>query len=618
MRASVFGRLNVEGSSFGLRLGQLIAAVALLYALNCLLSAASYVKDYLAARSWTQVPATVTEVTFDKPVDSEETPPWLTVRYRYHWLDQEFEGDRLTLAGSHYSLKTLLQDSTHQLVESLASKASVDCYVDPDLPTNSVLNRDFFVTVLASRLAIFSIVSFLGGLTLIVMTTELNARKRKDKFRVSSTDEPWRWRADWEAGKIRSVSRIDSRILVGFAVFYLIVIFPLGLLVIREHGGKIISFSGITLIVLGWGAVNLIRMRLWSQRRLDYCEFQLAGQTGIIGGPLYGSIKMPAKKPSGTLLRLSLECVELKVIDNRNSQEDARIESKVVWRDTKLLKKTLRSDVPGSILVPVYFVIPFDCPSSQPDGSPSVHWHLKIGPDGGEGLAEYALFEVPVFKTPDSSPDFEANQEIMEEYEVPIELQTLLKRAGCNWYQDKNETFVEFSLYRPIHLFYGLAFLSALGLIAAVLFFFSLAVWSIVPGIVAVLVIFSLSEMFLWRSRVKVKGNELTASAGILGFRKRLDVTLDQIVGIDSAVEYVMSEQSAYMLQLTAHIPVEVEEDPIDKGDHDEDDEDDYDIKQLVIVRRLSSEREAKMLGDWLTEQLGLSCRTTSGASDRR
>ncbi len=613
MRASVLGRLSVRGTSTGLRVAQIVSVFVLLFAARSLLSTVSYVSEFARAGNWDQVPATLTEVTLDKPADSDESAPWLTLRYRYSYRGEDHEGNRLTLAGSPFYLRPLLEETGKRLAESLVTQTLVDCYVDPTHPSSSVLDRKFLVTVVACRFGGFILGAAIGGLLLIVPTTELMRRGRIDALRASSPGEPWRWREDWSFGRIRSASRVDSWILVGLAVGYLVIVLPLGLLVVKEHGREILSVPGGVLIVGGWAAFNLARTRLWSHRRFDGSVFQLAGQTGVIGGPIYGSIAMPIKLPEGKPVRLSLECITLESVDNDSANDHGRIEERVLWRDSQLLQHTLQSGEANLTLIPVYFAIPYDCKASQPNGNPAIQWYLKVGPEGGAGLAEYAAFEVPVFETSDSSPGFEADPEVMSQFEVPLELQAVLDRSGCVIQRAIKETRLRFSLFRWVPVLQALMFSGFLVALATVLIIFSYDLWAILPGLLAAVVLLASADRFLWRSEIRANDLEIDAVAGLWGFRKRLAINRDVVTGVESGVEFAMKERSSYSVRLTALIPIEDEfddtderVDPTQEFSHEQtgDLEQEFRLEVLVVARGLSSEREAKLLSQWLAEQL--------------
>ena len=261
--------------------------------------------------------------------------------------------------------------------------------MNPHHPERAVINRNFIVGEFSRLVTYFLLASTAGYFALLLPTKEIRHRQRLALLKTTLHDQPWKWRPDWVSGKIRSISRWDSQILVGLALIYLLVYLPLQLLGRLEQGQTFFDWTGILLLVLGWGAINLIRMRLWSHRRFDGSIFQLAGETGIIGGPLVGSILMPTKFPNDQPLRLSLECVRMRLIGIGSNNRKKQFKEDVLWRESKLLERTLESEQPGTTLVPVYFAIPFDCLPSSPDDVESVQWFLKIGPDGGEGLAEH-------------------------------------------------------------------------------------------------------------------------------------------------------------------------------------------------------------------------------------
>lgn len=615
MRVSVFGRLGLRSTATGLRVAQLISIFVLLWAFNGLLSSIEYINDHASARRWIRTSATLREVKFSKSSDADEAQPWLVVRYEYPYQGKVYKGSRLTLAGSPLYLKPLLEDFGKQLAELLNSGANVNCYVDPDDPYRSVLNRTFFVTVLACRTGLFTLAAIVGGLLLILPTSELDRRDQAASLRALSPNEPWRWRHDWKTGTIRSASRADSALLAGGAALYLIVFLPLGLLVVREHGREILSVPGVVMLIGGWGAFNLARTRLWSLRRYDNAEFQLAGQTGVIGGLLYGSISLPKGYPEGKPWRLTVECLELEQVNTGSSKKSSRTNEHVLWRDTAKLSRTLPTSHPGTAIVPVCFAVPYDCRPSEPEGNPSIHWFLKIGPDGREGLGEYAAFEVPVFKTKDSSPNFQPDPQLMAKFEVPLRLENVIQRAGGTIVSSAGETLIRFSMFRPRQFLQAAVLFIILVTAAAVLVAGAYRLPALLPGVFALIVAFASGNVLLWRSQVRANEREIDVVSGLRGFQKRLNVTRDVPLSIELDVEYAMKERSAYLVRLTALIPDNDEPPGVDSRiprDHgqelsgvtDEDSGMEFRPVHITLARHIASEREARMLSEWLSEKL--------------
>lgn len=362
------------------------------------------------------------------------------------------------------------------------------------------------------------------------------------------------------------------------------------------------------MMVIGWAAFNLARQRLWIYRKYDFGEFQLADQTGVTGGPLYGAVTLPYRFPKDQTLRTSIECVALERTIRKLSDRNQNIRETVLWRDSSLLQTTLDSPDPRKSLIPIYFAIPHQCRPSNPDGNPSIHWYLKVGPNGKEGPKQYAQFEVPVFETPDSSADFEADPEVMLSYEVPLRLESVMQRAGCQVRQlaGGNEE-INFSNFRIVPFCAALLLITILTAGAVVIAFWTRPIWSIAPGIIAGIISLPLLHMTLWRGKLELGPDQSLASAGLLGFRKRVSLLPQAVHEIFTDVEYAMGDQSSYCLRLRTTMPEvlgELEPTAQIEDSQDEPDIDDPVFEELIIARGLSSQKEAMMLADWLAEKI--------------
>lgn len=577
MPSTSFVVWNVRAPQRFLRLGQIVGVVLLVGAALRAGSIVSYAFDGVRMRDWEEVPAVLREFAIvPEPKFDDELPP-LRVRYHYRFREADYEGKRADIAQGWYVVGRFLKDQAAELEEHHHDATPVTCYVNPARPEESVLNRRFYSTVFAFRVALFSVL-LLGGVAFFGLSSVgLKRRRFCEQQQQRHPDEPWRWQADWAAGRIRSASRIDTWVLLGLAGAYLFVVLPLGLAVLRELGRDLWSVPGAILLLLAWGAFNVARQRLMQKGRLDAGEFQLAGPTGVIGGPLSGVAVIPMKFPEDALLRVSLEC---RRIEKRGKH--AGVTDTVLWRDSTRLQATLAAAHPSTTAVPVYFAIPFNCEPTGPLGAATIHWKLKVGRDGDEGLQKYALFEVPVFRTPESSRHFKADRAVLQKYEAPLETPEVLRNAGCRVELLPNGgELLEFSLFRPLIFFGGLGILIACGAaIAAILHYFHFG-FAVMPGLFALVVLFGMWEMLFWKSRVEIRPEAITVTAGLLGLRQRRSLARDENRRLEAGTEFAMQEQTWYCVRLVTQ-----------------------DGQQILLAKRLPSQREADLLAAWLRERL--------------
>ncbi len=569
---------EVRAARGSLRLGQVVGAIFLLAATAWLKPIVSYVYDAVRMSDWDQTTATVLAVEFD-PEPDDDAPP-LRVRYRYRYGDVNYEGSRADIAQGRYFFSELLSEMAVELVKHQGEASSVDCFVNPGLPTESVLDRKFYATVFGVRVLVVAVLAAVGGLTFGLFTREIAARRHREELRAIHPNQPWLWRDDWAAGRIHSSTGADTRILLGVALVYLVVVLPLGLWILFENGGAIWSLPGGTLIVLGWGAFNMARQSLQKSRRHDAAEFQLAGATGVIGGPLAGVAVLRMAPSDDAQFRVSLECIELR----HGGGEEEGISEVVLWRDSTVIVKTLPTNLPRTTAVPVYFAIPFNSQPSQTETGASIVWRLKVGPEGQAGLQGYAMFETPVFRTPESSRKYKGDPALMQQYEAKAaDLTTVLKNAGCHIARlpDGGE-LIRFSLIRKLILFAGVAILLAcaiaIALILKFLYFFG---WAIFPGVFGVAVLLGVTEMLLWQCRIEVRPESIQLTSGLAGFRKQRSFARDEELELLAGTEFAMREKTWYAVYLSA-----------------------ADGQRFLVAKRLPSQREAEMLAAWLQEKL--------------
>lgn len=217
-------------------------------------------------------------------------------------------------------------------------------------------------------------------------------------------EQPWRWRKDWEQGRIHAgdgevvaLAWLFAVVFGGFSVPLLLKV-P-GLL----EDGPIGAFALALLLPLGacgmcyWAIRSTLR---W--RRFRGIVLVLDRNPGVIGGSLRGTVHVPARLGGEGSFRLRLSCVRRQV---RKSGGKRKVSESVVWQDEH--EQPLASVLAGptGAALRVDFQIPFESEPTSPENGDDIHsWRLDVMAElSGPDLA--SVFEVPVFRTGQSSPD---------------------------------------------------------------------------------------------------------------------------------------------------------------------------------------------------------------------
>jgi hypothetical protein len=238
-------------------------------------------------------------------------------------------------------------------------------------------------------------------------------------------DEPWRVRDDWAKGVVRSDRRGSLFAIWFFALLWnaigwvaLGVVWwsdpptPAWLLIV------IASFPLIGLCLAGWGIFLTLRALKWAPS-----TFELASVPGVVGGRLAGVILAPMRLGDAPQIELTLTCLRRRVEGSGKHRSEYH---EPLWQARKSVVRTLGAGPQGGTAIPVGFLTPYD--AYPTDSDQGVRWVLEARA-ATPGLDYCERFEVPVFRTPLSSPHV-SGDELTADYEAPIDLASVVRSCG--------------------------------------------------------------------------------------------------------------------------------------------------------------------------------------------
>jgi len=122
------------------------------------------VMQVFEARSWPEVPCTVTSSQVESHSDSDGTTYSIDIRYTYEIGGETYPGDRYNFSiGSSSGY-----NSKQKVVDRYPPGTETVCRVDPEDPTNSVIDVDFSAAYLWGLFGLpFFLVGLLGGLWML-------------------------------------------------------------------------------------------------------------------------------------------------------------------------------------------------------------------------------------------------------------------------------------------------------------------------------------------------------------------------------------------------------------------------------------------------------------------
>jgi hypothetical protein len=414
------------------------------------------------AQHWVETPARLLSAELEtRPGEDGGRVYQAHAQYRYEFAGRDYESRRVAVTGGSDNVGTYQQDRAEELIKLHRAGKPTVCYVDPDNPAEAVLFRDFRSGIFALKLGAGLLFGGVGWLLIIGGWIGYRKARREAVRSAAHPDEPWRWRDDWLAGRLRCSSRTKAWVMTGMALFWNAISWPAFVGAMMQDdihwGAKLI----VALFPLIGAGLAFFALKYWLQYwRWGASEFEMAAIPGVLGGPLAGVIHAPGGiEPSqGFVLRLA--CVR-KVKNGKHTRDVT------LWEQEKVIQRRLDAG-DGRTLIPVQFIIPYDLPPSEG----SVAWKLSATAEVN-GADYHAEFQPPVFRTAaSSSKPIAAADPHSALYAPPPDFATFIARLGAELEEDFPDRR---TLYFPMMRNRGLA--ATMVAITVVLFAISIGLY---------------------------------------------------------------------------------------------------------------------------------------------
>lgn len=377
----------------------------------------------------------------------------------------------------------------------------------------------------AGFLALFATV--FGGVGFGGIGLALRGRRSAETvmlLRAGHPDEPWRWRPDWERGRLTDQSRVAMWTACAFATFWNLIALPSAVLGVRsalDEGNRaawlvlLFPLAGIGLAV--WAVRATLRYRAFGTSHLD-----LDTRPGVIGRALAGTLQAPAHLHPADGFLLTLTAIHR---TRTGSGDDSSSHERVLWQEERRETGRPTRDATGvHTVLPVAFRIPGDAPPFD-DSNPNdaVIWRLSVEASA-PGVDYASTFEVPVFRTAESDralSEIEARAlpvPAAPDYRHPSDAAITVHVAGTM-------TEIYFPPARNTGAALGLTGFTGIWWAAAwaTLHFGAPLVFPIVFGLFGLLLGWVVVDAWMGVSRVRVDAAGVRVSSGIMGSgRERL------------------------------------------------------------------------------------------------
>jgi len=242
-----------------------------------------------------------------------------------------------------------------------------------------------------------------------LMTATSRKQAREEALRSAHPGKPWMWRDDWASGRIRSTGKSAAWFLWGFTALWNLISTPLLFSLPEEILEKenYAALIGLLFPLVGIGLIVAAVRKTIQYYKYGECLFIMDHVPGILGGDVRGSILLPQGVQGADTLTLRLSCIHK--VTQRSGKSSSTTED-VLWQTEQQGVRLGPSYEQGSQRVPVKMSIPYDSkPTERISENSSIDWKLEANA-AVPGVDFATSFEIPVFKTQDSSPGITEEQ----------------------------------------------------------------------------------------------------------------------------------------------------------------------------------------------------------------
>ena len=514
------------------------------------LTAATVFKS-VRASEWERVPCRIESV--DSRAGSEGDSSETKATYTYEFGGETYTGKRVSVHKGGDNIGRFQRRVYDELKRHQKDGKPFTARVNPDNPKEAVLYPRLRWEMLVMYM-VFGLV--FGGVGFGLMIGGVWAGKkvkREEARKQEAPAEPWRWKEEWATGEIKSSNKAGVIGILIFTILWNLVAIPAGIFVVMDevvgNGNKsalfVLIFPGVGLLLILWAIRSLVQ---W--RKFGTSVLKMASVPGVIGGKLAGVITAPVHITPEDGFHLSLQCVRR---TETGSGKNRRTSESVLWEDERTMSRALLPNAPTRSAVPVLLALPYD--AKQTDESSSSHqivWRLEATAKV-PGVDYAAKFEVPVFRTPESSPDFALDESSIQPFaaernpaEEVRQAEVVVTKRGAG------TTEFYFPPARALGSALGLTVFAVIwtGVIAFMVMKEAPLIFPIVFGFFDALIIMLVFDLWLGATRVTISNDSLRVRGGPFALGKEQFIDTGQIEDIKPNSSMQSGNTVFYNIQL--------------------------------------------------------------------
>jgi hypothetical protein len=447
-----------------------------------------------AMRTWQATPAEVLSCDLNVSHGSKGGASYcVSAQYQYEVKGVRYTGNRVSLHSGSDNIGQFHQRTHAELKRCMDRKATTTCWVNPQNPADAILIRKprpellifMQIFVLAFGGAGLSIV--LAGLAGLLQPTPQAAE-------------------GFGQGQIRmrgaSSHRVAGVLAAAWNGYVLWFVWKSFVVMAPETMPWYLWLLAVTGVIPALAAGYLIG-RI---RKFGVSVFEMSPMPGVLGGPVAGTVRIPAKVETEDGFDMVLQCIHQYTTGSGKNSSTHR---DVLWEDSRHIDGC--PSYGEETMLTVRFAVPYDKQGTTvAGGSNGYYWRLNVTA-AAPGIDYKAVFDVPVKRTAQSSATF-VTQEMPASAAAPVRMDEVVVRSSLRLTPQSDGGFeLVFPAARGLSTSLGLAVFTAAW--SGLCYF----LWTVAKAPVFFALVFTLVDLAL----VAALLNMLFVSRGIVVDRVR-------------------------------------------------------------------------------------------------
>lgn len=353
------------------------------------------IRDWIDTQSWHVVQGELLSADMKRNSSSKSTTFQAQATYRYDYQGQLFTGNRVAISSSADNIGSFQEDLANQLVNAHRNRLPLTVYVNPEDPSQAIINRDMRWGLLTLKMVFVVVFGGVGFGLIIFAIKKPKAMPITDNNQ--SINDPSLIKKEWASPVILSGAKTVLYVMWGITLFWNLLSLPAAFQIPAEVSKGEYGILVILIFnVIGIGLLVMAIRKTLEWRRFGRTPLTMDPHPGAIGGHVGGSVDI--KLPYSSEYKFSVTLSNVRSYVSGSGKNRSRHES-VKWQDNMIASNEPSQN---GTQVRFRFDVPDNLMPSEEHSSDYYKWYVNLKAEL-PGVDLERRFEIPVLATGEKS-----------------------------------------------------------------------------------------------------------------------------------------------------------------------------------------------------------------------